>query len=48
MPSKRVFEHVFHALHPHIRQKQERMDLWTVSSLKALRVILILDEARET
>jgi len=46
--SKRVFEHVFHSPHPHIRQKQDRTGLWTVPSVRARRVILISDEARNT
>jgi len=46
--SKRVFEHVFHAPHPHIRQKQDRTGLWTIFSLGARRATLSSDTTRGT
>jgi len=32
MFSERVFEHVFHAPHVHIRQKRDGTGLWTIFS----------------
>ena len=46
--SKRVFEHVFHAPHPHIRQKQDRTGLWAIFSLGARRAILSSDTTKGT
>jgi len=46
MFSERVFEHVFHAPHVHIRQKRDGTGLWTIFSLGALRAILSSETSR--